>query len=65
MKTKKSMVVFLSLVLVFGLVVTLNAQPKTIKIGAIYPFVETLRVPDWTASGALRWLWRSSTASTI
>jgi branched-chain amino acid transport system substrate-binding protein len=37
MKTKKSVVVFLSLVLVFCLSVTLNAQPKTIKIGAIYP----------------------------
>ena len=37
MKTKKSVVVFLSFVLVFCLAVTLNAQPKTIKIGAIYP----------------------------
>ncbi len=37
MEMKKSWMVFFSLGLVFCLAVSLNAQPKTIKIGAIYP----------------------------
>ena len=42
MKTKKFLTVFFSLALVFCLAVSLIAQPKTIKIGAIYPLTGNL-----------------------